>query len=386
MTDLFWPGDERAGDLLSQESFLAAMVRVEAAWLRALVDAQVAPPSTYDDLSGLVSPGDVAIIAASAEGGGNPVIPLVAVLRERLHERDPAVAGWLHRGLTSQDVVDTALVLGLQDAARRMEAEIARQVTALVALAEGHRGSLMAGRTLTQQAVPITFGLKAAMWLQGLLDAADGLAAAAQLPSQVGGAAGTMAESADGDPQRAVDVAARLSEALGLATGPPWHTNRGPITRFADALVGCTDAYGRIANDVLTLSRPEIAELSEPAAPGRGASSAMPHKVNPVLSVLIRRAALTGPALGAQLHLAAAEMLDERADGSWHTEWATLATLARRAVVAASQTSELLEGVSVRDEQMRSTLEGAGAGTDLGATDLIIDTVLERARRFEEPQ
>src|SRR4051794_19215546 len=102
MTDLFWPGDERAGDLLSQEYFLAAMMRVEAAWLRALVDAEVAPPEAYDDLSGLVGPSDVAVIAAAAEGGGNPVIPLIALVRDRLEDRDPAAATWLHQGLTSQ--------------------------------------------------------------------------------------------------------------------------------------------------------------------------------------------------------------------------------------------------------------------------------------------
>ena len=395
MSDLFWPGDERAGDLMTQESFLCDMVRVEAAWLRALVDLKVADHEASDDLAGLVSDADVAPVALAAEGGGNPAIPLVALLRRRLQARSPAAARWLHRGLTSQDVVDTALVLGLRDAADRVQDELRRQALALSAAAERHRDSVMAGRTLTQHAVPITFGLKAAMWLQGVIDAAEVLEAAGDFPSQFGGAAGTLAPPTltAGTPHASVELAANASETLRLTTRPPWHTNRAPLTRLGDALVGCTDAWGRIANDVLTLSRPEIAELSEPAEAGRGGSSAMPQKVNPVLSVLIRRAALANPGLGAQLHLAAAEMLDERSDGSWHTEWSTLSLLARRTVVAASQTTELLQGLTVNDQQMRATSEEASgdllaeSGSTqgdvrnyLGATGLFIDAVLDRAR------
>ena len=399
MADLFWPGDERADDLLTQESFLASMVRVEAAWLRALVDRKIADPEAYDDLAGLVDASDLAGISAAAEDGGNPVIPLVALLRSRVEARNPIAATWLHRGLTSQDVVDTALMLELRATAARLEAELRTQVRELSRLADQHRGSVMAGRTLTQHAVPVTFGLKAAMWLQGVLDAAAALAGAGNLPAQVGGAAGTMAAStllAGGDPEAPTDLAESLAETLGLDARPPWHTNRGPVTRFGDALVGCTDAWGRIANDILTMSRPEIAELSEPSKAGRGGSSTMPQKVNPVLSVLVRRAALSGPGLAAQLHLAAAEMCDERADGSWHTEWATLAILARHTVAAASQTTELLSGLTIHRERMRATAEAAAAdllaesGADLGldaylgASDRFIDAVLDRAAHLED--
>ena len=137
-------------------------------------------------------------------------------------------------------------------------------------------------------------------------------------------------------------MATEAAAALQLDDAVPWHTNRSAVTRLADALVATTDACGRIANDVLVLARPEIGELAEP--PGRGGSSTMPHKANPVLSVLVRRAALAAPALAAQLHLAAAESVDERADGGWHVEWSALATLARRTVVAA-----------VADRRARST-------------------------------
>ena len=299
-------------------------------------------------------------MAAGAEAGGNPVIGLVALLRDRLGERagarDADAARWLHRGLTSQDVLDTALLLCARDTVAEVRRQLTAQVARLAELADEHAGTVMAGRTLTQHAVPFTFGLKAAGWLSGVLDAYDAVVAL-RWPAQLGGAAGTRAawvELAGGlpDPEEvasalAVDVATRLQ----LAPADPWHTTRTAVTRLGDALVGCTDAWGRIANDVLTLSRPELGELSEGTG---GGSSTMPHKANPVLSTLVRRAALTTPQLGATLHLAAAESVDERADGGWHAEWATLRDLARRTVVAAAQATDLLVGLRVHADRMRA--------------------------------
>ena len=219
----------------------------------------------------------------------------------------------------------------------------------------------MVARTLTQHAVPTTFGLKAAGWLTGVLDAYDDVAALV-LPVQVGGAAGTMAgavELASALPEP-VEVVHRMTQdfaaRLGLAPSIPWHTSRATVTRLGDASVRCTDAWGRIANDVLTLSRPEIGELSEGTG---GGSSTMPHKANPVLSTLVRRAALTTPQLAATLHLAAAEAADERSAGPWHAEWATLRTLLRRTVVAGDQTRELLGGLRVHTDRMLETLAAA---------------------------
>src|SRR4051794_23213972 len=169
MSSLLWPGDERAGDLMGDAAVLRAMVAVEAAWLVGLVELKIADPSAARaaaDLNVLVGEADLAGIAAGAEAGGNPVIPLVTLLRTRLAERaPPAAAEWVHRGLTSQDVLDTALQLGLRDVAVRVGGELAAQVAALAALADRHRASVMAGRTLTQHAVPVTFGLKASAWL-----------------------------------------------------------------------------------------------------------------------------------------------------------------------------------------------------------------------------
>lgn len=362
MSDLFWPGDERAGALLSDQALLDAMIMVEDGWLAALVDAGVAPAAASASLTGLVGGDDLPVLAAHAEAGGNPVITLVALLRERCSGE---TVRWLHRGLTSQDVVDTALALCLQQVSRRVEAEQRRQVEVLTGLAVEHATTPMVGRTLTQPAVPITFGLKAVVWLTGILDAAEILATAQdRLAVQVGGAAGTLAAPVElavltdqPDPVRAVDdLVQGLAGRLGLTVRSPWHTVRTPFTAVADALVTCCDAYGHLATDVTTLSRPEIGELSEGAG---GGSSTMPHKQNPVLSVLIRRAALTAPGLAATVHLAAATTLDERPDGAWHAEWAALRDLGRRTVVVASQVSDLLTGLRVDSAAMAANLDAA---------------------------
>lgn len=385
MADLFWPGDERAGDLFGQGAFLAAMVRVESAWLGALVSAGIAPARARADLGALVGPADLGEISAAAESGGNPVIALVDLLRRR--GGDAEAASWIHRGLTSQDVVDSALMLCARDAVGRVLIELGRQAERLAHLADLHRGTVMAGRTLTQHAVPITFGLKAARWLDGLLDAREQLAGV-RVPAQLGGAAGTLAATVElarlGDAaepaKTARAITAEAAAELGLDDVLPWHTNRSPVTRLADALVATTDACGRIANDVLVLARPEIGEVAEAA--GRGGSSTMPHKANPILSVLVRRAALATPALAAQLHLAAAESVDERADGGWHVEWSALSTLARRTVVAASQTTELLEGLRVDTDRMAANAEAAARSLLAEQTSLAAPSVGEPAARL----
>jgi 3-carboxy-cis,cis-muconate cycloisomerase len=418
LSNLFSPGDERAGSLMSDSALLAALVEVESAWLSVLTDARVAPADAQDDLTGLVSDADLPDLSRAAEQGGNPVIDLVRLLRRRVAERSGSAGLWLHRGLTSQDVMDTALVLCLRDVADQVLADVARQVTALRTLAHEHRSTVQAGRTLTQHAVPTTFGLTAAGWLNGLLDAAEDLALArSALPAQVGGAAGTLAavvELADfaevADPRRAaLSMAHALADRVGLAAAPPWHTSRRPVTRTGDALVGTLDAFGVVAGDVALRGRPEIGELSEPAGDGRGGSSTMPHKQNPVLSVLVRSAALAAPSLGATLHLAAATTVDQRPDGAWHAEWPALRALGRSCATAASLTAELLEGLQVHSERMQATATASAEGllaerhalhalvdaapaagsatspeTYLGATDLLIDAACDRADQYLE--
>jgi 3-carboxy-cis,cis-muconate cycloisomerase len=319
MTDLFWPGDDRAGDHFTSESFLWAMVDVEADWLGR-------PLTVPDHLEWL---------ANESESGGNPVIALVEMLREQ----DDRV----HRGLTSQDVVDSALMRMSEAAVVSLRRDLHSTVAQLADLATTHRDTSMVARTLTQHAVPTTFGLRVAAWLTAVLDADDDLAGL-DFPDQIGGAAGT----------RAAMVELGREVPLGI---PRWHTTRAPVTRLGDALVGCTDACARIANDVVTMSRPEIGELGEESG---GGSSTMPNKANPVLSVLVRRAAMTTPQLAATLHVAAAQQVDDRADGGWHAEWATLRDLVRRTLVAASQTDDLLGGLQVDAARMAATLAAAG--------------------------
>lgn len=404
MTNLLWPGDQRAGHHMTDRSLLHSMVAVESAWLAALAGAGLAPADGAGaDLSNLVGEEDCESLAAAAEDGGNPVIGLVELLRRRA---DPAVAPWIHRGLTSQDVVDTALMLGVRAAADHLASQLAQQLSTLSALATAHRATPMVARTLTQHAAPTTFGAKAAGWLDGVADALQRLGETVT-PVQIGGAAGTRAASTElaalltdaPDPAAISDRLARSAAiSLGLDVRPPWHTTRTPVTAAADSFVACSDCWGRIASDVVTLARPEIGELSEPAGERRGGSSSMPHKRNPVLAILIRRAALAAPPLAATLHTAAALANDERPDGAWHAEWDTLRTLARRTVVAGSQCAELLAGLVVHTDRMAENLRGADvygeqraiaelvdkppSATYLGAVDRLIDESLARARRL----
>jgi 3-carboxy-cis,cis-muconate cycloisomerase len=361
MGDLFWPGDDRAGDHFTSESFLAAMVAVEADWAGV-------------DLGGLVGADHLEELAQESERGGNPVIGLVRLLRDGSGDKS------LHRGLTSQDVVDTAIVRMARAAVVDLLRDLDRIVARLADLAVVHRDTPMVARTLTQHAIPTTFGFRVAQWLTAVLDARDDVRRL-DLPEQLGGAAGTRAAMVE------------LGRPVPLAP-LPWHTTRATITRLGDALAGCTDACARIANDVVTMGRPEIGELAEGSG---GGSSTMPHKANPVLSVLVRRAALTTPQLAATLHLAAASQVDDRADGGWHAEWATLRDLVRRTLVAVSQTSDLLDGLVVHADRMAATLAAAGdavlaeqrsmaeatghdpAPSYLGQAGEIVDAVVSRA-------
>ncbi|GHH29943.1 lyase family protein [Lentzea cavernae] len=364
------PGSHRATGLLDDAALVRAMLRVEVAWARVLGSSL-----ELGDWVPSLDPVEV-------EAAGNPVLPLVSALRSR-------VSVSVHTGLTSQDVLDTAFVLLARDAVERVSADLGRVAAALAGLADEHRSSVMAGRTLTQHAVPITFGLKAARWLTGVLDAVDELEVVARdLPVQCGGAAGTLSRVSD-----PVASATAFAEHLGLVwPGMPWHTYRAPITRVGDSLVRTCDALGVMAADLLTLGRPEIGEISEGFVAGRGGSSTMPHKRNPVLSVLVNSAALQAPGLGAQLHLCAARAVDERPDGAWHAEWPALRALLEVAVVAASQAAELVEGLEVHADVMaRRAREAAadllaerGGGDDpgsyLGAAEVFVDGALKRWR------
>jgi 3-carboxy-cis,cis-muconate cycloisomerase len=358
--------DPQLRSLTDDDAVVAAVVAAEAGWAAVLENAGLAPSGTAATVRQAVREGtfSAAELAAAGQAGGNPVIPIVAQLRTVVAGLDAPAAAAVHASLTSQDVLDTALMWLSRNAVAALRKDVAGAAAGLVRLAQSHQDTLQVARTLTQHSLPYTFGLKAAQWFHGLAAAATRLDAATY-PVQFGGAAGTLAASsvlaakADTDPFTLADAWARE---LGLATAPaPWHTNRIAVTELGDALASLCDAAGKIANDVLLLSRPEFGELAEPRAAGRGVSSAMPQKQNPVLSVLVRSAALSAPHHAAQLHLAAALSIDERPDGAWHSEWSALLTLLQLAGGAMAALHELVSGLQVFPAAMRRNLAISGA-------------------------
>lgn len=353
--------------LTGDRAVITAILDVEAAWASVLEDAGLVPAGSAAVVAEAASIEhyDAASIAERAQGGGNPVIPLLGDLRARVRELDSGIGAGkaVHTSLTSQDVLDSALMLLASRTISALLADVKGTTTALATLAEQHADTLCVGRSLTQHALPYTFGLKAAQWFQGVAAAAARFESL-ELPVQFGGAGGTLASGTKltaGSASTPFTLADSLAAELGLAPVPaPWHTNRLAITALGDGLAAVIDSFGKIAADLLFLSRPEVAELGEPLAAGRGVSSAMPQKQNPVLSVLIRSAALQAPGLAAQLHLAAATFNDERPDGAWHSEWPALRQLLALALGAAGHLRELTEGLRVFPDAMRRNLELSG--------------------------
>ena len=354
--------------LTGDRAVLAAILAVESGWAAVLQRAALAPAGSAAVVASAAEAGryDLADIALRAQGGGNPVIPLLADLRKKVAALDTAGVGAakaVHTSLTSQDVLDTALMLLARNTVHAVLADLKGAAASLAALAGQHADTLCVGRSLTQHSLPFTFGLRAAQWFQGAAAAGRQLEAL-QFPVQFGGAAGTLAAGTvltEGSHATPFSLADNLAAQLGLAPAQaPWHTNRLAITSLGHALASVLDAFGKIAADVLFLSRPEVAELAEPRAAGRGVSSAMPQKQNPVLSVLVRSAALQAPQLAAQLHVAAATFNDERPDGAWHAEWPALRQLLALTLGAAGHLRELAEGLRVFPEAMRRNLDLAG--------------------------
>jgi 3-carboxy-cis,cis-muconate cycloisomerase len=271
----------------------------------------------------------------------------------------------VHRGATSQDIMDTAAMLLARQATEVIRRDLMAAARAAVRLADAHRGTLMIGRTLLQQAVPVTFGLVAAGWLAGLDGAVAGLDAVAEtrLAIQFGGAAGTLASLGDDGPM----VAPLLAGELRLAATPlPWHTERLRVIDVAVAMARVTAALGKVARDVTLLAQTEVGEVSEGAgaaaaagAPRRGGSSAMPNKRNPVASVAILGCSRQVPGLLATL-VASAEQEHQRAAGAWHAEWQPFSDLLRLAGSAAAWGADLLGGLTVDTARMAANLAATG--------------------------
>jgi 3-carboxy-cis,cis-muconate cycloisomerase len=329
-------------------AFLQAMLDAEASLVRAQAELGLAPAEAADAVTAAARADrfDARSLALQARAGGNPVIPLVADLAQAVPGE---VRDHVHRGATSQDILDSALMLLAARARRLILADLDRTAATLAALAAAHIDTPMPGRTLTQHAVPTTFGLKTAGWRHLVLDARDRLAAVV-LPAQLGGAAGTLAAFGE----QALPLAARYARELGLAEPLlPWHVLRTPVAELGAVLALTGGALGKIAADVLQLSRTEIAELAEGSG---GGSSAMPHKSNPVRATLVASAARRLPQLAAVL-LGSMAAEDERPAGAWHAEWETLREALRLAGGAARDAAELTAGLRVRDYRMRAHLE-----------------------------
>lgn len=357
---LLSPGTVGSDSTVGDPAIVRALVRVEVALVSALDATGIAPAGTADTVrEALRGPVDPAELAAGGRSGGNPVIPLVPVLRARVAARDADAAGWVHRGATSQDVLDTALMVVASAALDTLIAGTSRAARAAAALADAHRGSIQVGRTLTQHSTPITFGSVAAQWALGAVDACVELERVrATLPVQLGGASGTLSSFVElGGAEAASRIAAAFASELGLHAAPPWQVRRGALTRLGDAVLTSVDLAGAVASEVAQLARPEIGELAEAAG---GGSSAMPQKQNPVASVLLRSLAQRAPALAAELHRSAAFVVDQRPDGAWHAEWPSLRELLRIGLGAAELLDELLAGLRVDTDRMAQNLRDAG--------------------------
>ncbi|MBS1843338.1 MAG: 3-carboxy-cis,cis-muconate cycloisomerase [Actinobacteria bacterium] len=383
-------------------AWLRAMLDFEAAFAGALADVGLAAAVTAEEImvrcavgdmesAGVGHDWDIDALGAGTARDGTPVPALLAQLRTHLSDDAKAI---LHRGATSQDVVDTAAMLVAKRALVPLLADLDAAAEAAAALAERHRADLAAGRTLLQQAAPITFGLRAANWLSGFDDAAVLLAAVRdeRLAVQLGGAAGNLAalggvtgtsgagaadSTAETSPplgDRGLAVADALARRLDLAApAVPWHSNRSRPVELAAALGQAAGAAGKVGTDVVLLAQTEVAEVAEGQP---GASSAMPHKRNPTAAVTAAAAARRTPGLVATM-FAAMPGEQERAAGAWQAEAETLAELLRLTGVAVAAARRSLEGLEVFPDRMRANVEASG---DLGANDELIDRALAAHR------
>jgi 3-carboxy-cis,cis-muconate cycloisomerase len=341
---------------VGDRAWLQAMLDVEAALARAQAAAGVIAARHADAIAAACRAEhyDADALGVEAAAVGNPAAPLVRALRAQVG--DPA-AGDVHRGATSQDVVDSAAMLVARRALEPLLDDLGGAAEAAARLAREHRATVMAGRTLLQQAVPITFGLKAAGWLVGLDEAAQRLDTVrrTRLAAQLGGAAGTLAALGDAG----LDVLARFARELELVEPVvAWHTTRTRVAELAAALGECSGAVAKVAGDVVLLAQTEVGELREGGDGPRGGSTTMPHKRNPVAAISALAGARQAPGLVANL-LAAMEHEHERAAGAWHAEWPALRELLRGTGSAASWLRECLEHLEVDPERMRSNLDGA---------------------------
>jgi 3-carboxy-cis,cis-muconate cycloisomerase len=384
------------GPLTDDTAWLQALLDAEAALARALVVSGHVTDRQAEAIAAACQAErfDPAVLGRAAEGGGNPVIPLVKQLTAHVRETDPEAARHVHRGATSQDIMDTAAMLLVRRAGRALHTQMCALTTDLHALADHHRTTPMPGRTLLQQALPTTFGAVAASWAAGLTGAAERLEEVLthHLAAQLGGAVGTLASlepqtppephfssaalvpqeppaaggpshppgTRDSPGSRALAAAAAYAEHLGLSEPLlPWHTERGRIAEIAASLGRVCGAVGTTAQDIVLLAQTEVGELTEEGGSGVGGSSTMPHKRNPVAAVSALAAARQAPGLVATL-FAVQIQEHQRAAGAWHAEWLPLTDLLRRTGSAVSWLRVSVQRLRVHPDRMRANLDLTG--------------------------
>ena len=349
-----WPA---LGDIFSDRTSVQRMLDFEAGLARAEAHLGVIP-STAADLIGKKCRAewiDFPSLSQSAASSGNLAIPLVKQLTALVAQENSEAARYVHWGATSQDAIDTGLVLQLRDALGLIGTELGRLSRFTAEVVSKYRSTPLVARTWMQHALPTTFGFKAAGWLDALNRHQARLSAIRRqnLSLQFGGAVGTLA-ALNG---RGLDVARALAKELHLPLPEiPWHSHRDRIVEVAAALGILTGTLAKIARDISLHAQTELAELSEPAAVGRGGSSTMPHKRNPVTSAVILSAATRIPALVSTM-LSAMVQEDERGLGGWHAEWETLPEIVQLSGGALHHLTEILPCLEIDSHKMRDNLD-----------------------------
>jgi 3-carboxy-cis,cis-muconate cycloisomerase len=343
-------------EIFSDRRKLQGMLEFEAALARALARAGVAPESAVEPIVAQCNPNNFALdpLAGEAALAGNLAIPLVKALTAAVAKSDPKAAGFVQWGATSQDAIDTGLVLQLRDALDLLHRELLQFSATLARVAEKHQATLLAGRTWLQHASPVILGLKVAGWLDAIHRQQARIAHARNevLTLQFGGAVGTLAALGENGPA----VAAALASDLKLKVPSiPWHTHRDRFAEVATALGLLVGTLGKIARDISLLAQTEIGEVLEPAESGRGGSSTLPHKRNPVGSAVVLAAAIRVPALVSTM-LTAMVQEHERGLGGWHAEWETLPEIFLLAAGALAHMAHVVDGMEVYEEHMTYNL------------------------------
>jgi 3-carboxy-cis,cis-muconate cycloisomerase len=346
--------------VVADEARLQRMLDVEAALARTQSALGVIPAGAAEPIAAVCQASlfDIKALGEAAVSAGNLAIPVVKALTAQVRKSDPEAAGYVHWGATSQDVIDTALMLELRAAIDALTGELDRAISGFTTLAEKHRHTPAVARTWLQQALPMPFGLKLAGYAAALARSRARLARlrTEALALQFGGAAGTLAALGN----RGLDVSERLAKELKLPLPEaPWHTHRDRLAEIASAFAILATTCGKIARDVALLMQTEVGEAFEPAGEDRGGSSTMPHKRNPVAAAAALAAAAIAPQLCATL-LAAGIQEHERSAGAWAAEWPTFPALCLVTSGALAAIVDIAEGLDVDVERMAHNLDLTG--------------------------